>query len=218
MNSSELLERFRLEVDDLEDPPLWSDAEIYAFLDDAQKEFCRRTFGIEDAQTASVCRVDIVPGTEWYPKSPLILKIRSASRADNGRPVEVMNLETALKRGCRFDGRPGPARVLVDGVSKSSFRAHPLPNDAVSVDLVVFRLPLVRITDAGDQELEIDEQHHVHLLLWMCHLAFLKQDADTLDVRRGIDYQNRFWAYCTTAKAEQQRSVWQTGTVAYGGY
>lgn len=218
MNSSELLLEFRRQVDDLAEPYLWSDEEVFGYLDDAQKMFCRRTEGIEDSRTEEVCTINIVPGTEWYPRSPLILKVRSAAHRGSGRPADILTPENAARQGLRFGpAHTGPVRALVDGQTKGFWRAWPAPNDAAVIDLAVFRLPLDRITDAGDQPLEIDEQHHRHLLLWMKYLAYSKQDADTYDPRQADKHQLAFLNYCASARVEQERARRQTGVVAYGG-
>ena len=51
MNTTELLAVFRQEVFDLETPYLWSDALVYTYIDEAQKQFCRDTYGIEDSSS-----------------------------------------------------------------------------------------------------------------------------------------------------------------------
>ena len=87
----------------------------------------------------------------------------------------------------------------------------------LTVNLAVFRLPLVAITDDGDQALEIDEQHHEHLLLWVKHRAYDKQDAETFDRRKSDDFAARFRTYCADVKKEQDRARRVVSAVAYGG-
>lgn len=217
MNSSELLEVFRDEVSDLVAPYLWSDALLYRYMDEAQKMFCRKTEGIEDASTPAVCRVSVVAGTDWYPLSPKILKVREAVVTATGKPIAVMNMEKASVKGVRFDGRPGPLKVFVAGLEKQKLRAWPMPAEDSTVELRVFRLPMADITDAGDQEFEIDEQHHMALLLWMKHRAYLKEDAETFDRGKAEQNEARFYAYCAEARKEQERARHQPGTVLYGG-
>lgn len=217
MNSTDILDTFREEMNDLEAPYLWSDALLYRYIDDAQKMFCRRTEGIEDMSTEAICRIEVVPGTDWYSLSPKILKVRMATDASTGREAPVVNMEKAGLEGIRFDGRGGPLTKLVAGLEKSKLRAWPLPNAAVSIDLAVFRLPLKDITDDGDQELEIDEQHHMALLLWVKHKAYGKEDAETFNRAKSDEYEQRFYAYCAQARVEQERARRNTGNVAYGG-
>lgn len=217
MNSTELLEAFRDEMVDTEAPYLWSDAAIYRYLDDAQKMFCRLTEGVEDSRTTALTQLAVTPGTEWLTLSPLILKVRTALRADNGREVSIIPIEKAQDLGIRFNGQAGPVKHLVAGMEKRALRLWPVPNETVTLNLSVFRLPLQKITDAGDQELEIDEQHHEALLFWMKHKAYDKQDAETFDRRKSDEFEARFRVYCTAALKEQERARRDNGTVIYGG-
>lgn len=217
MNSTEILDAFREEMRDKEAPYLWSDADIYRYLDDAQKMFCRLTEGIEDSSTESICRLTVVAGTEWYPLSRKVLKVREVVNTATGRPYEVVNMEKASLQGVLFNGHPGPLKLFVTGMEKHKLRAWPLPSEGATVELRVFRLPLEVITDAGDQELEIDEHHHNALLLWMKHLAYLKQDAETFNKSESDEFEAKFRAYCFASMKEQERARRSTGTVVYGG-
>ncbi len=217
MNSTELVELFRQENSDVAEPYLWSDLQLYRYLNEAQEMFCRETFGIEDASTPDICRLAVEPGTDWYTLSKKILKVRGATRADTGRSIRLLNAEKAPQEGVLFDGRPGPLNALVQGLEKSKLRAWPLPNETVTVELMVFRLPLEVIDDTGDQELEIDDQHHMPLLHWMQHRAYSNNDAEVFDPRRAKAGEDAFMAYCRRAKDEQSRATRSTGVVAYGG-
>lgn len=216
MNSSELLTAFRAELNDAEAPYLWSDAEIYSYIDDAEKMFCRETEGILDATTVALTRLTIIPGSEWVSLSPLVLRLYTARRLDTGREVEVIDAKDMAARNWFFDGRLGPVRALVIGEEAKKARVWPISSETVTVALNVFRLPLERITDA-DQDLEVDEHHHRHLLLWCKHLAYGKEDPETFDKSKSSDYEQRFYAYCRGAKAEQQRARYRPRTVQYGG-
>jgi hypothetical protein len=215
MNTTELHDLFRVEMHDVETPYLFGSTAIYTYIDDAQKQFCRLTEGIEDARSFTIT---IVPNVEWYDISPKILKLRTARVASSGAVIAVVNQERAAQAGVRFDGRIGPVRHLVAGAEKNALRANPVPRtDSPEglVNLEVFRLPE---TVGEDEELEIDEQHHLHLLLWVKHLAYGNQDIDVFDRRKSDDFEGKFRAYCARAKAEQVRARRQTGAVQYGGH
>jgi hypothetical protein len=217
MNSTELIETFRDEMNDLAEPYLWSDSLLYRYLDDAQKMFCRLTEGIEDSSTVAVTRLDIQAGVEWYATDKRILKVRKVFDTATGRELPLVNMEKAGAEGVRFDGRTGPIKALVAGLEKNKLRAWPKPSADATVDLSVFRLPLVTITDDGDQELEVDEQHHLSLLMWVKHRAYGKEDAETFNRRKSDEYEQRFYAYCSEARKEQERARRSVGTVVYGG-
>lgn len=215
MSPADLAAQFRRDVSDQEAPYLWGNEELYLWMDDAQKMFCRLTDGIADA-SASVCRINVVPGTDWYSVSPKITKLRFATRADTGRPVRLLSAEKAPEYGVRFDGRPGPLNALVQGLEKNKLRAWPMPDETFTVELGVFRLPLETITE-DSQDFEIDEQHHLGLLHWIKHKAYGKEDAETFDRRKSDEHEQRFIAYCAKAKEEENRARHPAGTVAYGG-
>jgi hypothetical protein len=217
MNSSEILEVFREEMNDAKAPYLWSDALLFRYLNEAQEMFCRRTEGIEDSSTSEICRLAITPGQDWYPISRKILKVREAINTLTGRPYEIMNMEKASTKGVLFGGNPGPLKLFVTGLEKHKLRAWPLPNLAATVELRVFRLPLESITDECGQELEIDEQHHLAMVTWMKHRAYGKEDAETFNRRKADEHEVQFSLYCAQALKEQERARRASGTVLYGG-
>lgn len=213
MNSTEMLAAFRDEMADQELPYLWSDAAVYRYVDDAQKMFCRLTEGIEDARNYTL---DVVPSTVWYDVGPLVLKVRAATRADDGRSVPIVAMEKMRSEGITFDGTVGPLKAFVSGFERDSLRAWPIPNETVTVELAVFRLPSASITTTA-QTLEIDPQHHEGLLLWAKHKAYDKQDSETFNKTKSSEYGQRFRAYCAAARVEQERRRRPTGNVVYGG-
>lgn len=221
MLPSELLDLFREEMADKEQPYLWSDEFIIGTIDDAQKQFARRTDGLPDSTTPAIVDLVVAPDgtsglyTDVLPLDSRILKIRSARRADDGRPVEVLNEEDMPARGMYFDGRTDRPRALITGMDADAVRLWPFPAEPMTVKLSVFRLPLVTITD--DEPLEIPSQHHRDLLLWMKHRAYSVHDAETFDKTKAEDFRVLFIDFCTRAKEEQRRAKHKPRTVAYGG-
>lgn len=211
MNSTELRTLFRSEFSDAVAPYLIADTSVYAYINDAQRMFCRLTEGIEDGRSFTL---PVVGGVEWYPIDPAILKLRRVADRASGREVTVVNQEHAATAGITFDGRSGPLRALVIGIEKGFARVWPVPVIASTLALETFRLPY---PVGPDEELEIDEQHHEHLLLWVKHRAYGNQDAEVRDDGKAAEYEQRFRAYCARARTEQGRARRVIGTVAYGG-
>jgi hypothetical protein len=214
MNAAELVDRLRTDLDDLADPWLWSSAELYSYVDSAQKTFCRLTEGIPDVLDLPLVVDELGVGQEWYVRDPRILKIRGVRRlnANNtsiGRSVAVMSHSQFRNGWDYFDSRSGPTQVLIDSEKKGYLRAYPVPSVADPLELTV--------TDGSEAELEIDEMHHIYLLDGAKALAYLKQDAETQDKTAANDARQRFEAYCTRCKGEQSRIEFGVGTVAYGG-
>jgi hypothetical protein len=213
----ELLALFRSDMRDEEDPPLWTDEEICTYMDDAQNMFCRLTDGISDATTPSVVRLSIVANQKFVALHKSILKIRTAALESTGAPVPILNVEDMPSHGIRFDGVPGPLGALIEGMEENKIFFHPLPNFSDVVVLTVFRRPLRSIVKATNAPLEIGEQHHSHLLHWMKHRAYQKQDAETIDKGKSKEFADTFNAYCEQVKLEQQRKRHKVRVVQYGG-
>lgn len=213
MNTTDLLSFAREELFDKALPYLWSDALLYTYIDDAQKQFCRWTYGIEDARSFKLTiKAD---GTEWYAIDPAILKVRNAIDPATGADVPLIAFEKMGQAGLKFDGRQGPMRALITGMEKNYVRAHPVPNTASVVELRTFRLPADVV--AGD-DFEIDSQHLLPLLMWVKHKAYSVQDADVADPRKAAENYAAFKDYCAAAKVEQSRVRRPVSTVSYGGY
>lgn len=215
MTSGDLLALFRSEMNDAEAPYLWSDLEVYGYIDDAQKMFCRKTDGISDATKAKVVNITVTPDTDWVKTHPSIKLIRRATRMDTGRPIDVINNQDMLDRGWYFDGSKGPVKALVVGEEQHKAQVYPISNETMTIRLLVYRLPLELIE--GDQDFEIIERHHRHLLLWVKSLAYLKQDAETYDKSKANEFEGRFLAYCEQVTLEDRKEKHKTRVVRYGG-
>lgn len=222
MDSTALYELFRSDAQDEVAPYLWSDAEVYSYMDDAQKMFCRLQGGIADA-TSPATRVVVEAGSEYMNLSPLILKIREARRSPDNRGLELLNFEDLQHndfgevQGHSASSRQGNVSALVLGLDDRKLRLIGTPTETLTISMVVYRLPRETI-EGGGQDLEIAEVHHRHLLHWMKHLAHQKQDAEVYDRGRSEMFRRTFVEYCDQAKAERERREHKYRTVTYGGY
>ena len=185
-------------------------------MDDAQKMFCRKTDGISDATTPAVTQITVALGDTYKATHKSILKIRQVTRADTGRDVEVLNYEDLNTRDWRFDGTSGPVKAFVVGEENNKARVYPVPNESLVLNLLVFRLPLKGIVDDGTQ-LELSDEHHPHLLHWMKRRAYLKQDSETFDKNKAVEFESYFNAYCAMTQEEERRKRHKKRTVVYGG-
>ena len=231
MTPTQLKDLFRSDVRDEASPPLWTDTEIFAYMDDAQKMFCREGGGIADS-TSAICTLQVDTGDTYIDYDPRILKLRDLRRASDGRNVNILNFEdlghpgwaqddygqsTSFGTGgVKFSTNPTPITGVVVGMDANKFRlvAPAVADDTLRA--IVYRMPLEDIT-ASSTAFEIDAQHHRHLMNWMKHLAHEKQDAETYDRGRSMEFRDKFLAYCAQAKAERERREHKYRTVAYGG-
>ena len=225
MNSTELLEAFRLDTADLETPYLWSDEEIYRYLNDAYFQFVRKTGGVADF-TSEACEVELSAGEATSGLHRSILRVMSAKRRSDNAQIKVVNsTDLSAVRVSDYDQRaltkvdetPGPVRLMVLGMQRGVVRWVQVPEFDDVVELVIHRLPLKSISGDGQLLEDVDEMHHLHLLDWMKHLAYKKQDAETLSPQESERSRRSFIAYCEQVCAEWERYKHKTRVVRYGG-
>lgn len=225
VNAGELFEAFRSDVVDDVAPYLWKDSEIVRYAEAAYRRFVRLTGGIHDF-TSPLTKVDIVAGEEIAEVSPLILRFDKAVRQSDGREITIANwTDQNLMRRDDYgissflynDRAPGEVRYMVIGseVGKVKWVSPPAADDVAL--LQVYRLPLTRIVDETHTLSEVNEDYHIHLLDWMKHLAYLKQDSETCNKRASDEHRAAFIQTCAEAKAEMDRYRSKVRTVQYGG-
>lgn len=117
-----------------------------------------------------------------------------------------------------FDGRSGPVSAIVIGLERTKIRIWPVPAEDVVIETTVFRLPLQPVNNATkSQQLEVDVQHHTHLLRWVKSRAYGKQDSEAFDKTKAREFEQSFLQYCEDSKIEDRRLRHKTRVVAYGG-
>ena len=226
MDSTGVHNLFRVELNDLDGPFLWSSTEIYSYLDAAQKLFCKLQGGIADS-TSSTAQIVVTSGQKFSPFSPRILKILRVSRRSDDRKIDVLNVENVdssgavtddygAPTGLRLDSVPGLVRAIVTGMEDTQVRLIPVPAADDVLDMTVHRLPLADITGGG-QTLEIAEPHHRYLLYGMKQFAYLKEDPETFDRAAADRNEAMFAAYCDQARTERAKREHKPRTVVYGG-
>lgn len=235
MTLQELIAEFRAQVSDEAPPYLWSEDEALSYAIDAQDMFVRNTGGIPEAGAGGfgagsagldLCTLTLTANSPWSAHSPYVLRIRSGrlvtaardvqfvSEGDMGN-VQVQDYGWAIGRS--FDDEDaGPVSYGVLGVQKNYVRWIKVPSENDTCRIHVYRLPYPRV-DTADDSLEIEAQHHRHLILWMKHLAYSKQDAEARDDEQAKDNEVAFVRYCDKAAREIERQRYKPRVVKYGG-
>lgn len=232
MNVGQLYERFRSDVADEALPYLWTDDEVYAYMNDAYRTFARLTGGIADV-SSDVTLISVTAGEMYSSVSPLILRFRFAELNSVHRPLTIMNWEDLQRRIIDDYGRPslsmvtnrqGIVHTMVIGMEQNGVEGKvrwvnvPVEDDEVSIG--IYRLPLLQIDASTDPDTTFDEvrsEHHESFLMWMKARAYGKQDAETINVGKQREFEQGFINYCAVAKAEAERYKHKTRVVAYGG-
>lgn len=227
MNSGELYDLFRSDVVDVAAPYLWSDTEVYAYMNDAYRHFVRLMGGVADA-SSSITQIPVVTGERDAVVSPHILRFRQAYLLSNGNEVEVVNQEDAHKfkradygasRITISDATAGPVRYMMIGLERTKVRWIQVPVTDDVVQLSVYRLPVDTIVEGNTSFTfpDIGPEHIEWLMLWMKARAYGKQDAETFDKGRRDQFKADFEQYCAYSKAEWERYKHKPRSITYGG-
>lgn len=201
MNSTELLEAFRSELRDQVEDYLWSDSDVYRYMNDAQKMFCRLTGGISDS-TSALTSIPVASGDTTATYDERILNIRRAFRGSDSGKIDVYNDSELDGYEIDLSAAAGLTTGIVIGMDQGLIRILPEVLDADTIELSVSRLPLNEITHGG-QALEIQAVHHMHLISWMGRLAHMKMDAETFDKKKSAEFERVFRDYCAEVKGEK---------------
>ena len=225
MDSTGLLKAFRSDVVDTARPYLWSDEECWRYANDAYRMFVRLTGGVADF-LSEACEIAVITGEPLVDLHPSILRIMDATLRSTNQPVEVINSTDVGKmrstdygqiKQLLLDDKAGRIRYLVHGMQRDKARLVQVPEVDDFIDLHIYRTPLDMITDHDQELTDVAEDHHLHLLDWMKHLAYKKQDADTFNPQASLQGKQDFEAYCSFVKAEWERYKTKVRIVSYGG-
>lgn len=231
MNSGDLYDLFRSDVVDTAAPYLWTDTEVYTYMNDAYRIFVRLTGGIPDA-TSSITQIPVMAGQMYAEVSPLILKFRQAYLVSSGEEITIINEQDIASltvedygktRKLLMSNNPGPVRYMVIGLERGKdagkvrWLQTPVMNDTVGT--VIYRLPqdALKEGDSGFTFPEIGDEHVEYLMLHMKARAYGKQDAETFDRGKREGYKKEFAEYCEAARQEWERYKHKTRVVRYGG-
>lgn len=243
LSADELKDRFRSEVDDLEggaqeDDYLWSDDEIYEYMDLAQRKFVRKTeilrktypFNQTDDDGVELTALTFTASgaTGFLDLHPKVIRVLSArmQNSSHSEPLDIVDFQR-LNAGFYDDdygwlftrdwqARTGPARYIITNMQEDMVRLVPIPTEDDVVELMVKHMPLYRVECGSTLEVtEMEDQ--LIMLHYMKHRAFLKQDADVYDK----ELSREFLAYFNAETDERRREIGRLRTrvrqTMYGG-
>jgi len=235
MTPEELVELFRLAVDDTDaNDPLWSSLEAYSYLDEAQKQFARKTDYFSDASTPNIVQAPITANDPWVSISPRITRLRSAQLASSAGRLAFVTLAEMEVETSPAGGYPSPLGASTDyqwmratgtpvfaitDMERDKLRLVNIPTVADTLVLSVYRLPLLDITEESAALEIIETDYQRGLLFYMKHLAYSKNDVDTYQqalADRALAEANSFYIEAHRAVRRKLFSP-HVGVVRYGG-
>jgi hypothetical protein len=225
MKTDELHDFFRNDVMDVEEPHLWSEQEVFAYMNDAYTMFVRLTDGVSDL-TGEATLIQAVTGNPYSTLHTCIMRVREAWHDSTGEEIRVINAQDmgnltdedyGILRRLSVPDSSGKVRYAVIGMEPDLIRWVSTPDVDYDVRLLIERLPMEELTTFGQDIVDVKPHHHIHLLNWMKHLAYSKQDTETFDSAKALTEKKLFEEYCYLAKREKDRAKHKPRTVRYGG-
>lgn len=240
---SELKDRFRLDVDDTVggsngDDYLWSDTEIYDYMDEGQRMFVRRTEILRKTHPFTPAMTEITytapvgdpvnqDGFITF-NSKIIRPLRARmTTASNRDPLKICTMEN-LDEGFfirdygtiftqDWQEKSGPARFLITNMQEDMWRLVPIPIVDDTVELTVLHMPEENVTASGAALVVTEREDQGTIKLWMKKLAFEKQDADTYDKELSLKFEAAFEKKADERSREVRRSRFRHQGMRYGG-
>lgn len=193
MNLRDLIDRFRLDTQDLQAPFAWTDDEIRDYANEAEDEACRRASLLVDSSSAST-EIDVAAGEAVLELDESVIYVRRAILVSTGRrlvPRVVRAMDDEVP-GWESNQASSPV-VFVPDWESGKLRLWPPSAKVDVVRTTIVRTPLKPMSNELDTP-EIPRRHHAGLLDWMKHLGYLKRDTDTFDPKKASEHEERFTA------------------------
>jgi len=191
MNAEQLIWTARqFYLDDVEQPYQWTDQFLLRFLNEAEKEACRRQRLIEDEATAAVCEITMVSGTATYTVDNRVLLV-DRIRLSDGSELTKKTTEELYEESSVWRSATGTPTLYVQ--NNQTILVNPTPDDDDDGDtlyLSVWRLPLVDMTI--DLSPEINPEYHESLLEWVAFRAYQMRDEETYNPDRAGSHLSLF--------------------------
>ena len=194
MNLGTLINRVRVEI--LDDPinekfpddNLWSNDELTAFANWAEREACHRAKLLFDTSTADVAVFTLDTGD--YSKALPAVVIFAERAWFDGSPLSTTD-EDQLQRcyGPHWENRTGKPQAYY--LRDNEVCLYPKPETGGELILRVCRYPLKDMGSYSDTP-EISAPYHEGLLHGIAGRAYQKQDSQCLDKRAAADQISLF--------------------------
>lgn len=215
MTTPELIIALRELLDDEQQPYLWKDSALVRYLNDAERQACRRAYLIIDRQTSAICNVTLSASVASYTLHSKVLQLRRVVVGSGPSPLLVYTKEEldALQDIGGTDWAsitPGiPELVIHEANDELIF--YPPPQSADVAYLEVARLPLIDLTNDNSSSPEVPLMYQEDLILWGAHRAYMKNDSDTLNLGLAKEYETKYtdrFGPLPSASNERKRKSW----------
>lgn len=182
--------RYRLNDEGL--PQLWSDTELTAYINEAEREAALRARLLYD-ETSGVTEIPLVVGQGTYQLSELVIAVDYVLLASTKRRLRrTTQIELDDQEPGWRQRRGTPSQFFEENTYLGLDR---LPTVTDTLNLGVHRYPMEAMAQ-GHDEPEIAAHLHLQMLEWAVYLAYRKRNSsDEEEVDRGLLAEKEFIRY-----------------------
>lgn len=210
---SAIVDVVRGRLEDDEDPYLWSNEYLTGCVSQTINDLCRRVTPfalIVDASTEALVKFTMLAEAHTITLSERITRVMRAKLASQTGPlIRALNVTEMDASVPGWESTPSgsPTHFIEDGVGTNQLRLWPALKTADVLWLTVARMPLADLVWATDQGSSpaIPERYHDQLYDGIMARAYLKDDTDTLDLKKSMIYEARWAQTINDIKASELR-------------
>lgn len=196
----------------------WSNEELTSFINEAQKQACRNSLLIKEYNSSF--DIAVTAGTAEYEIDPRIIRIKHAYLNSTGKELSKADIEELFEIQNWWDLTGTPSYYVADhNTGKITLFRKPTANDTVK--LVVYRTQLLDFDwTLNSAEPDINERYHLPMLHYAAFMAYMKDEANTLDPKKAQEHLALFtqeFSAPNNAYAETQRQRRTKRGITYGG-
>jgi len=199
----------------------WSNESLTEFINEAIRKACRSSYLLKDMQVTF--DITLLDGEDSYSLDPRIIKVKSVRLKSSGNRLSEIASEDIWDEVTR-SGREGlPTSYFVDEIT-GEIGFYPTPTTASGledVEFITYREEMTPLDWDGDTEdsPEVNPRYHVSILNYAAYLAYLKDEANSLDPQRAAQFLTLFREDFddNSVYTEVRRVRRKRGTTSYGG-
>jgi len=207
-----LIERVRIDNDDIYDPYKWSDIELGTYLSAAQDFLCDELNLIPDVLTISYTADNALVGRPAY-----VTQVRHVYDSV-GTEVELISYNEwqRLQGSAHWRTETGDPGALIEDMHVGYWRLDKLPLSDGTLSVDVYRRALEPLSTSEVPELMESLQQEA-MILGARAQSYRKQDADIFDDKQADRLDEKFHMAISQLETAVKRKQRRPGTVLYGG-
>lgn len=214
MTVEELLTEIRRKLDDEVTPPLWADADLFRYLNNAVDEVCERTRVLQDS-TSDVCSITLAADTASYTLDPSVFAVRRARIEGQRDPLDLVNAKDLDRLSPGWDdstlASTGTPTHAVFDLGDTTITLHPAPSEEMTLRLTVWRRAIEsEILEDDADEPVIPARFHRKLVDWVLFEAYSDSDTEKRNEEKAALHEAAFERAVGRRPSAHEMRQWST--------